>query len=185
VGRHDDPLAALDEVHEDVRLGLEPLRVAREDLLLELAPGDVEASEIALRMVEGRERVRAAFVAHLQRDMPAGEEVAQRREREGVARVDAQRAAGIRRRALELRLDLRGHALQERREAGGDTLLRPQQLVAQRRELRAAPAAAEGDGRPERLPCALQEAPRVPVRIARALAGGRERARLVDAREEG
>ena len=163
---------------------LDARRVMRGDFAFELADREVQADDIALAIDERGQRFVRIAVLEIDRNLPLGEELAQRLDREAVRRVHAQHRLAHRECALDLRFDFGREAFEQRRKSRRDALVGPGEALAERGQLRAAAALA----RDERVPkCALavaEQAPRITVGKAGHAAGRRQRAGLLDADEE-
>ena len=109
---------------------------------LELADRHVKACEVAFVARQRGHRLEAVAIAQLDRHFGRLEALEQCGDGEAVARMQAQRARHARQGAVQLAFELGGERLQQRRQPRGDAPVGPDQLLGQRRQGRAAPAAA-------------------------------------------
>ncbi len=156
----------------------------RKNFCSKFAERNVQAGEVATVVEECRYDFQTAAIFHVRRDLVAGEKAMQRFHRETVTGVDAQNRFGVGDRALEFDFDFRGERVEQRRQTGGDTLIRPDEFFAQRGEFGAAAACGFDQRRAEDFLAAAQNAPCIAVGELRACAGFRQAAVFADADEQ-
>ena len=108
----------------------------------------------------------------------------QRFDRETVAGVNAQDGFRMRHGALEFHFDFGCEAIEQRRQTGGYTFIRPNEFLAQCGEFGTAAARGFHEWRAENLLPAAQNAPRIAIRELRTRAGLRQAAVFADAHEK-
>ena len=182
--RHHQALGAVGDVDHRVLLRIEPARVELPAARLERAVRHVEAGEVARAVVQRGRGVLAVGVDALDVDARAAQHRHQLLDGEAMARVDAQQALRRRDHALQFDLELGGQRVERGREARGDAVVGPHQLLGQRRQPRAATALHAQQRRAEPGFAVADRVPGVPVRQPGALAGGRDAARVGDAGQQ-
>src|SRR5262245_26670374 len=180
--RHHDALAARGEVDQHVAARIQPLAVEREHRGLQFAERRMEAREVAAPAHKGCDRLHAAAVLELDRVVAPQEELAHERDRIAVARMDAQYRPRVR--ALDLRLELRSQAVEQRRYARLDAPVGGQQLLAERAERGTATTRHVEHGRAEFLVGLPDQAPGVAVRDAELRGSSRDAAFGFNRREQ-
>ena len=158
--------------------------VVRGNFGFEFADREMQSDHVALPIDECGQRFVRIAVLEIDRNLPAGKELAQRLDREAVRRVHAQHRLDHRKRALDFRFDFGRETVEQRRQARGDALVGPGESLAERGQLGAASALARDERMAERAFAVAEQAPRIAVGQARHAAGRRQRAGLLDADEE-
>ena len=144
----------------------------RDGLLAQLPLREMHAGHFARAAGERDERILIAHVAQIDTQMRlAQQHLLQFRYREPVARMDSHQVRGLRENFVDLRLELLREVLQLRAQSRLQPLARPDELLAERGELRAAPLLPlHQRGAEERGPF-LDQVPAVPVGHLRAVGG--------------
>jgi hypothetical protein len=113
--RHHQSLPAFDEMDEPLQARLEPGLIGRGELGAEPALGDVEPGHVAARLAERHDTVEAADEAQIELGTgAAAQQIAQLRQDQVVARIDADRRLRLVEHPAQLLLDLGGGAFEMR-----------------------------------------------------------------------
>ncbi len=184
-GAHEDALRANRQLDQAMGLGANPRGKARQHFPLEFADRHVEAGNVAGTLRKCCNRLKAAAVLQVVAHLVRLQEVMQRRHREAMAGVQAQRGARLVDQFLQFDFQFRCQAFQRGGEPRGNALAGPHQLLRQRRERAAAPAGLGNQRAAEQGLRVAQDAPGVAVGQAGGLRRLADAACALDMPEQG